>query len=217
MSDLDRIECGERVVSMDPEDEGAAGEVVATGASSLKIKWDDGRETWTARQGTVRREDTGLTLDQLNDFELQALRLTLPLELAHHFDAVCAAARREVIGRIARDEVSRSGDEMELRDRVAALVTIFLRDAIVLAGGDDTVGALDDLAVRAEFLEAAAQLTETAMLAPIDEIDLVEASNEQIRAAIGGGLFAAAAAKVINAHRAYRRIERAIAEMPTLG
>ena len=164
MSDLDKIEIGERVVSLDPEDDGAAGEVVATGSSHLRIKWDDGSETWSTRRDGVRREDAGPTRHQ--------------------------------------------------RDRIAALVTIFLRDAIVLAGGDDTVGALDDLAVRAEFLEAAAQLTETAILAPILEGSLDEESNEQIRAAIGQALIDAAAAKVIDAHRAC--VARAIDALVTL-
>jgi hypothetical protein len=91
-------------------------------------------------------------------------------------------------------------EDPDLRDRVSALMTVFLRDAIVLAGGDDTVAALDDVAVRTEFLEVASLLTEATMFVASD-FDLGHDGNAQIRAIVGTELIDTAARKVIAVHR----------------
>jgi len=55
VGDMDKIDLGERVVSRDVEDGGAAGTVVAARHDGLRVRWDDGQVTWTT-QGAVRRE-----------------------------------------------------------------------------------------------------------------------------------------------------------------
>lgn len=147
-----------------------------------------------------------LTLNQLTDFEAAALRMTLPLELAQHFEGVVDAARRDIMRRLAGDtrreyERQESSEQGE-RDRLAALVTIILRDAVVLAGGDDAMAALDHVGVRVLFADTAAALVQSAELAISDAVQIATVPHEDLIDIIGPALISAGAVKVIDGARA---------------
>lgn len=156
-----------------------------------------------ARMGRVMSSDP-LNLNQLADFEAQAIRMALPIELAQHFDAVVEAARNDIMRRLAA-ETRAEYERQEIaavvqRDHLTVIAAIVLRDAVVLAGGDDVAGAFDRAEVRRIFVETAMALVESADLV-IEGADVITIGHDELLDRIGRALISAAAVKVIDQSR----------------
>lgn len=147
---------------------------------------------------------SALDLNQLADFEAQALRMALPLELAQHFDAVVEAARNDIMRRLAA-ETRAKYERQEIaaavqRDHLTVIAAIVLRDAVVLSGGDDVAAAFDQAAVRRIFVETAMAVVEASGLV-IEDADVIAIGHDDLLDRIGRALISAAAVKVIDQSR----------------
>lgn len=150
-----------------------------------------------------------LNLNQLADFEAQALRMALPLELAQHFDAVVEAARNDIMRRMAAEARAEARAEYERqeamhliqRERLSATASILLRDAVVLAGGDDVMAAFDRAEVRRVFVDVTMGLVESGDLMLEGEADVAASAHDELLDAIGRALITAGAVKVIDTAR----------------
>lgn len=147
---------------------------------------------------------SALDLDQLADFEGQALRMALPIELAQHFDAVVEAARSDIMRRLAA-ETRAEYERQEIaavvqRDHLTVIAAIVLRDAVVLAGGGDVAGAFDRAEVRRIFVETAMAIVDASDLV-IEGADVIAIGHDEVLDRIGRALITAAAVKVIDQSR----------------